>query len=153
MGYFLPKNTMLHKFGTRVSVSLRAKNSRNVGQRSLDIRIGRLIVDLMGWVPGNRIEVLWGQGPDFGKISLRKSGEGVKLRSRETKTTALLVSTNRIPRHDLMDEHMGVWRFLIDHNRKAVEVKHYQLPEGRLGIDLPEEWFEMLKPPKRFAVL
>lgn len=96
---------------------------------------------------------MFGQGADFGKVCLRKVENGhARLRPGSTlKTQSFLVSTSRIPRVDIMDEHGGVWRFIWQ-NQLSTPAAHFVLPEGRLGLELPREWFEQVKAPKKFAV-
>lgn len=153
MGFFIPNSSRFYKFAMSASVSFRASKDRRKSRYSLDIRLGKAIAASQGWPLNTRLEIMFGQGADFGKVCLRKVENGpARLRPGSTlKTQSFLVSTSRIPRVDIMDEHGGVWRFIWQ-NQLSTPAAHFVLPEGRLGLELPREWFEQVKAPKKFAV-
>jgi hypothetical protein len=152
MGFFVPKSTKAYRFDTRVAVSLRQHGKKANNWYVLDIRIGPLLAEVLGWKPGDTIEVAWGSSSDFGKLCLRKHPSGANLRKAHGMSKSLSLGSAKLPRAEIMDEHHGRWKLIMQPQR-AVAVTSYQLPEGRLGLDLPLTWFEQTKEPKRFALV
>jgi hypothetical protein len=153
MGYFRPPSTRFRSFSMSVSLGLRIRprtraNSTGIF-RHMEIRIGDAILASMGWEPRVRLEVLWGHGPDFGKMVLQKKSDGVVLRARAKSVRSLVMTTAALPVSDIADEHGGIWR-LREVPQKSVHVRHFMEPNNRLGIEIPNHWFEVVKEPRRF---
>lgn len=153
MGFFRPPDSRFRNYSLSVSLGLRIRprtraNSTGIFKH-IEVRIGDAILASMGWEPRVRLEVLWGHGPDFGRIVLQKKADGTVLRARAENVRSLVMTTASLPVTDIADEHGGIWR-LKDEPQKSVHVRHFLEPNNRLGIEVPSEWFEVVKEPRRF---
>ena len=151
--FYRPPSRRVQRFALRAAVSLRYRRKTDTREEiSIEVRIGERLASVRGWTNGARVDLLWGHGSDFGKICLVASPTGVLMKARGQTSKSLTVGVRSVPTQDIADEHGGVWRLLIKPQPMTV-VRHFELPEGRLGLELPRSWFENLQPAKKFVVV
>lgn len=96
----------------------------------MTIRVARDIGESLGWQPGDRFDILFGDGRDAGSFVLRRSQNGVLVYPKQSKAggnAALVFSTQRLP----------VW--LPPVSRPTATVQH-RFAEGGLLATLPTTW-------------
>jgi hypothetical protein len=146
MAFVRPQTAKALRYSLTASVGM-AKDQRMV------IRIGWGILAGLGWSKTTRVDLLWGHGDDFGSICLAKCRDGGYMLLQHGRTTqSLQFSTLRVCRQEIADRDKAVWRFVIT-QRPRRNVRHYQLPDGRLGLELPLDWFELVRPARKLKAV
>jgi hypothetical protein len=86
----IPKQRAYAKRSKGVRVALRAPTGRNVA--NLCVILGPEVQQLMGWERGTLLEIRRGRGSDEGRVRVRPSAIGNKLRAVTNSSVSLQVS-------------------------------------------------------------
>lgn len=94
----------------------------------LRISVGMMMMRMMGWERGQRVDVLWGEGKDFGWLRLDPQPDGFKLgRTGKSEDCACVLSTSQIHRSGRSELH-------------SPAVCKWRIREGGLELLAPS-WF------------
>lgn len=144
MPFFRPVDRRAQRFMGSSAVGMIV----NRHQIAIAIRIGEGLAKSYGWSIGSRVNILWGQDQDFGTICLEPSTAGVRFSTRSKYGRSLHTTARSIVMHPIRDGDGATWRLLVE-PRRMVDVPHVRLEGGLLGLALPGEWFECVRPARR----
>lgn len=102
----------------------------NTGRLGIWLSVGRDVLGAMGWAEGSRVDLLWGDASDVGKIKIVSANPGsLKLRKSVGATPTLRLFTTRI----------ASWCYTKTVRMAAAE---YVIEDGALIVTLPPAMVE-----------
>lgn len=119
------------------------------GKRSYALRliIGKALAQERGWDSETRIRVAWGSGEDFGWLKIETAGNG-RGRKLTGQRHHLVTDFRTLPIGNLGDDEGAAWR-LLDKSQPAADCRYRDLPDGAIAAQLPNDWFELVRPAAR----
>lgn len=144
MAFIRPEPSRFQRFVGSVGVACRVRNDDGKQCRLMEFRLGVEIVKKLGWANGTKIDVLWGDGSDFGKVRLVQGELGVALRSSDPdRAKSWKVASSAVQYGEIPDARGNRWRFEMT-TRPMVTVAH-KIVDGGVVITVPRDWFVSAK--------
>lgn len=118
----------------------------------LRITIGEAVRKRLGWEVKDKAELLWGEGPDAGRLMIAKvtGKRGVTLHARNRGNPEGSLGSNfaDLPGRAFRGEDGRDWRLKTGASAKTQRLR-FKVEAGRLVLDLPEDWWEVRPPTAR----
>ena len=135
---------------SRVSVAIDARRSRD-GVRDVlcgRANIGSGVLKAAGIERDERVEVLWGNGPDAGKVQIKKSAQGRLKISRSNKniqsSRSGVISFANLPRVAIKGLRETSW--LLKLERWGATPAPWEAGPGSIILTLPPRWWLVSSP-------
>lgn len=145
MGWFKPEPVHARSGSAGVVVSLlRPPSARTM---TLRLRLGREAMRATGWGADQRVELLFGDGPQAGAVMVRPSGDaaGPRLRSPHQRAANFLETTFGNLHHDPIAGVAGSEWTLPREVRKSADAE-WRAEENALLVTLPTGWWQVAPP-------
>ena len=125
---------------TTCKVSLTSLSGRSKAKVGLRCVLGADVLATIGAKSGDRLELLWGSGPEAGSVCIVRSDVGVVAKRDPSTTPDVAITTFvNMPKESLRGEDGSEWK-LATQPRPAQPVR-WTNGENGIVICLPSEWW------------
>ena len=141
----IPERRVQRALG-RITLSLVSEccrgDARYIGLR---VTIGKGVAGSLRWSGQTRVRLGWGSGDDFGWLKMEAPRDGGRKLTEQRHH--YVVDFRTIPVGELIGPDRSTWR-LAERPQRAAECRYKELPDGSIAVQIPDGWFEQVRPPR-----